>query len=461
MHAMSTGDFDGDGRVDLATALMQIAHGAKDVAIYSRAAGGERWSRAVVGDAGSHSMKAADVDKDGDLDLFGANLWGDQPVQLWLNHRTERTARGWQRHVVDDGKPWRSVFVLAADLDGDGLKDLLAGNRWYKNPGAAGAAWRGLEFGPDAHNAVLVHDFDGDGAPDVLASTWNEPRKWSLRERALRKLGMRRYGAAGGFVWARNDGRGRFEIIRNIAPGAGDFLQGIALLATPGARRVVLSWHQSGPGLEQIHLPADARSERWRVDRLSPVSQDEQLTAVDLDKDDAADLVLGTQWLRNVGGDWAAHAVRLPLGKPDRHRVADVDGDGRLDIVVGFEAVSMAGKLAWYRQGSSATSPWSEHVIATITGPMSVDVADLDGDGDLDVVAGEHDLRQPAAARLLWFENRGGGTLWVPHPIHTGDEHHDGALVVDIDNDGDPDIVSIGWGHDRLLIYENLAARRQ
>ena len=463
MHALATGDFDGDGRVDLATALMHIAHGAKDVAIYSRTTREERWSRTVIGDRGSHSMKVADVDKDGDLDLFGANLWGDyQPVQLWLNQRAHRTAPGWKRHVVDDSKPWRSVFVLAADLDGDGLKDLLAGNRWYKNPGAAGAAWRPREIGPDAHNVVLVHDFDGDGAPDVLASTWNDPREWTIHERALRKLGLRSYGAPGGFVWARNDGRGHFEIMRNVAAGSGDFLQGIALLATPSSRRVVLSWHQPGLGLEQIHVPDDARKGLWRVDRLSPVSQDEQLTAVDLDGDTAVDLVLGTQWLRNIGGDWAAHAVRLPLGKPDRHRVADLDGDGRLDIVVGFEAVSTAGKLAWYRQGRGATSSWTEHVIAVMTGPMSVDVADIDGDGDLDVVAGEHDLRQPASARLFWFENRSGdGTLWVPHLIYTGDEHHDGALVVDIDNDGDLDIVSIGWGHDRLLIYENLAARRQ
>jgi hypothetical protein len=464
MHSVVAGDFDGDGRVDLATAIMHIAHGPKDVAIYSRSPAGEQWARSVIGTSGSHSMKASDFDQDGDLDLFGANLWGDhQPVQLWVNHRLDRTAPGWRRHVVDDSKPWRSVFVFAADLDGDGLKDLVAGSRWYKNPGTAGAPWRRAEVGAGANNVALVHDFNGDGALDILASTWNSPYEWTFYEIALRKLGMRTYGEKGGFVWAKNDGRGNFEVMRNIPAGSGDFLQGVALLDAASGKRVVLSWHQSGLGLEQLHVPSDVQSGRWRTDQLAAMSQDEQLTAADIDGDGAVDLVLGTQWLRNAGdGKWTAHAIHLPLGKPDRHRVADMDGDGRPEIVIGYEAVSAPGKLAWYRRGSDPTSTWTEHLIATITGPMSLDVADIDGDGDLDVLAGEHNLKQPGSARLLWFENRSGdGTLWVPHVIHTGDEHHDGALAVDIDNDGDIDIVSIGWGHDQLLVYENLASTRK
>lgn len=36
-----------------------------------------------------------------------------------------------------------------------------------------------------------------------------------------------------------------------------------------------------------------------------------------------------------------------------------------------------------------------------------------------------------------------------------GDEHHDGAVLADIDDDGDLDILSIGWSHARVLLYEN------
>ncbi|MFN2199701.1 MAG: FG-GAP repeat domain-containing protein, partial [Caldilineaceae bacterium] len=140
-----------------------------------------------------------------------------------------------------------------------------------------------------------------------------------------------------------------------------------------------------------------------------------------------------------------------------RNRLADMNGDGRLDAVVGYEAISKEGTLAWYEQPRTATNLWTEHVIANdVIGPMSLDVADMDGDGDIDVVVGEHDLSGDAAPRMLVYENPGSETgTWKRHVVHTGDEHHDGAQLVDTDNDGDLDIVSIGWSHNDVLLYEN------
>jgi hypothetical protein len=87
---------------------------------------------------------------------------------------------------------------------------------------------------------------------------------------------------------------------------------------------------------------------------------------------------------------------------------------------------------------------------------MSLGVEDIDNDGDLDIVVGEHNLAQPSQARLVWIENLdGAATQWRQHLIFRGDEHHDGALLVDIDRDGDYDVVSIGWGHGKVVVYEN------
>jgi hypothetical protein len=89
---------------------------------------------------------------------------------------------------------------------------------------------------------------------------------------------------------------------------------------------------------------------------------------------------------------------------------------------------------------------------------MSLSVTDLDGDGDPDLVVGEHNYESPSTAKLLLFENLDGrGGQWHQHIVYTGDEHHDGALTVDIDADGDWDIVSIGWSHPNVILYENLA----
>ena len=87
---------------------------------------------------------------------------------------------------------------------------------------------------------------------------------------------------------------------------------------------------------------------------------------------------------------------------------------------------------------------------------MSLDVADMDGDGDFDVVIGEHNLAEPSKASLYIYENTDGlGHHWSRHVVYTGDEHHDGAQLVDIDGDGDLDILSIGWSHNQVLLYEN------
>ncbi|MCB0190092.1 MAG: VCBS repeat-containing protein, partial [Caldilineaceae bacterium] len=170
-------------------------------------------------------------------------------------------------------------------------------------------------------------------------------------------------------------------------------------------------------------------------------------------------------WLRNgwnggtKSGPWDSFAF-APDPLPDRNRLVDMNRDGRLDAVVGFEAISIQGKLAWYEQPANATDSWREHLIDQIViGPMSVDVQDMDQDGDWDVVVGEHNLADPSSARLLIYENLdGNGIQWQAHTVHIGDEHHDGAHVVDIDNDGDFDILSIGWRHNRVILYENQSA---
>ena len=89
-------------------------------------------------------------------------------------------------------------------------------------------------------------------------------------------------------------------------------------------------------------------------------------------------------------------------------------------------------------------------------------MADMDRDGDLDAVVGEHNYDYPDQARLLVYENLDGKAEdWREHLVYQGDEHHDGAFPIDIDLDGDVDILSIGWGHDNVLLYENNPAECQ
>jgi len=454
-HSIRAGDFNDDGRMDIVSAEMTQGEDPDEVNVYWQSKSG-RWQKEIVSTLGSHSMRVADIDGDGIADFFGANWHAPhEDIELWLSKKKNEK---WRRYVIDGKMPWRSVFVFTVDVDNDSLKDIVAGAWWYKNPGKNTAGWKRYSLGRDANNVALVEDFDGDGLVDILASHWNNPRRWTLYERLLRKFRFRTYTQPGKFVWLRNEGNGSFSKYDNIPDGDGDFLQGAAILSLNERKIIALSWHQQGQGIEMLTVPDKPIQNYWGRKRLHGFSLNEELTAIDIDSDNDEDLVLGTAWLKNeINSEWSLQHITTPAGKPDRNKVTDVNGDGKLDIVVGFEAISTPGKLAWYTRTKDRPDEWEENVIAEIIGPMSLDVSDLDHDGDIDVIVGEHNLLAPDQARLLWYENRNGdGLQWHEHTIYVGDEHHDGAHVSDIDNDGDYDIVSIGWGHNRLILYENL-----
>jgi hypothetical protein len=447
LHTFKTADMDHDSHLDVVIAEMEQSP-QKRISIYFNEGQGRDWRQQVVGRTGSHNLRLADIGNDGDIDIIGTNhgnYGGDTPVDLWENLTNRPTPTlpldRWQRHVIDPQKPWGAAFIRSGDLDGDGLRDIITGGWWYKNPGTAGGDWTRQTIGEPLNDAAVVCDFDLDGALDILGTQGKTP------------------AANANFAWARNDGHGHFTVYTNLAPAQGDFLQGCTIIFTAYRRReIALSWHKGGQGVQMFTVPKDPVKETWPWRKISEVSQDEQVSADQIDNDTSVDLLLGTKWLRSQGGKaWTLHTLNPTPGDPDRNRLADINGDGRLDAVVGFEAINVPGKLAWYEQPLDATETWTEHVIAEVVGPMSMDVADLDRDGDMDVVVGEHNYEDPASAKLHIFENTDGrGGQWKDHVISIGDEHHDGAILADMDNDGDLDILSIGWRNPRVLLYENL-----
>lgn len=116
--------------------------------------------------------------------------------------------------------------------------------------------------------------------------------------------------------------------------------------------------------------------------------------------------------------------------------------------------------IFWFESPQSPFKQWKRHIVASeISGGFSMDVADMDQDGDSDIILGKH---KGKPNQIIIFENEGKGYIWIPHLVDSGDkniDHHDGTQVVDIDNDGDPDIISIGWYHPKVWIFENRALK--
>ena len=478
-HSLQIEDVNGDGNLDIFVAEMRLNSGNSNAKmwIFLGDGNGNFTTTEVATGYGNHESKLGDLDGDGDVDILGKPFnWETPRLDIWLNDSSDPAPDQWERHLIDPAKPQRSIFIFPADLDYDGLQDVVTGGWWYKNPGTPSGNWTRRSIGAPLNNVAAIYDFDGDGFLDIL--------------------GTEGVGSASNdnFVWARNDGSGNFTIRNNIDTADGDFLQGVAADEfVSGNAEVALSWHRADRGIQILDVPSDPLNDKWPWRQISPTSQDEALSSGDIDRDGDRDLLLGTKWLRNdsaagsssgwvepalngatkpltnplgtneqqaeapSSGPWSVHDLFQGSGNPDRNRLADINGDGRLDAVVGYEAINVQGKLAWYEQPETATNLWTEHIIADdVIGPMSLDVGDIDGDTDLDVVVGEHYLSNEAAARVLFYENPGNNNgPWIPHLISTGDEHHDGTQLVDIDNDGDLDVLSIGWGHNRVLLYEN------
>ena len=147
---------------------------------------------------------------------------------------------------------------------------------------------------------------------------------------------------------------------------------------------------------------------------------------------------------------------RITEGESDRVDLADVNGDGRLDAVVSLENGT---DVWWFEAPENATDTWKRHKIDVIDGQgFSMDTVDFDGDGDPDVVIGEHRGKQEN--RVVLFENVRAGNRWKQHVIDKDSkdtiDHHDGTQAVDLDGDGDLDIISMGWYNPRVWVFENL-----
>jgi len=454
-HTVDICDVDRDGNLDIFIGEMGspgAGNNAKTWIYYGNGRGQLVETVARTGQ-GIHEGKLEDLDGDGDLDILFKPYHHNAPlIEVLLSAGASTFSLDqWERHEVD-ALPWQAMFVTAGDIDGDGDQDIITGGWWYANPGIIGGNWLRHTIGgmgSPLKNMAVVHDFDADGDLDVLGTEGQGSSSNS------------------NFRWAMNNGSGSFTVFGNVSSGDGDFLQGAAVgkfeQGHGGSWQVALSWHQANKGVQLLTAPTDPSSGTWSWNKISDISQDEHVSAGDIDTDGDLDLLLGTKWLRNNSSSWSVYTLGSisdldPDASPDRNSLVDINGDGRLDAVITLE---QGTDVIWFRAPQDPTSPWTRYIIGNVSGQgFSMDVGDFDLDGDPDVVLGEH--RGDTDNRVIIFENNGSNSSWPMHIIDTDSknniDHHDGTRVVDIDADGDLDIISIGWYNPKLWIYENKPA---
>ena len=160
-------------------------------------------------------------------------------------------------------------------------------------------------------------------------------------------------------------------------------------------------------------------------------------------------------WYENNGAanpTWSAIDIATSAqGASDVH-IADMDGDGDLDIV---SASTIDNTIAWYENNGAADPTWSAADIATsANGAYDVHIADMDNDGHLDIVSASKD-----DDTIAWYENNGAADpTWIAADIATSADGAYDVHVADMDGDGDLDIVSASANDDTIAWYESNAA---
>ncbi len=127
---------------------------------------------------------------------------------------------------------------------------------------------------------------------------------------------------------------------------------------------------------------------------------------------------------------------------------ADLDGDGDLDLLT---ASRYDNRIAWNENIGNGEFIPRKDISQNFIYAFDVTAADLDNDGDLDVIASS-----TVGDRVSWFENYGNGEFGVEQVVDAFADAAQSVVALDVDSDGDLDIVSACVDVDQIRWYENI-----
>ena len=441
-------DFDGDNDADIVVAT----YIDNKVTWYENIDGqGTYGEPQVITDLsfGAASVYVADMDGDGDMDILSASADDYDADVSWYENTDGLGTFSDQNVISAEISGGDSVF--AADLDGDGDLDVLSASRgddkvaWYRNLDGLG------DFGEQeiisdtesGATTVVAVDVDGDGDIDVISGSVGE------------RDDLGQITSLGEIVVFENTADGAaFE--RNVVFAA-DFITAVFAadidgdgdpdIASTSREDNIVSWLANDGG-------------QFGPERIISVEEGgpNELFVEDVDGDGNQDVVTASRigdsitWYRNTGDGVFSAPTNVNDSADGALSVflVDVDGDDDLDL---FSTSRFDNKVALYKNIDGAGEFGAEEVLTSVgvPGAQVVNVADIDGDGDDDVLTAAF-----ANDSVLWTENLGQGQFGEPQLISDRTNGTESVVGADFDGDGDIDVASVSYFDDKIAWYENI-----
>jgi trimeric autotransporter adhesin len=448
-------DFNGDGKPDLA--VVDDTTDDVSVLLNTAAAGATTPSFATLQTFSvgrfPQSIAVADFNRDGKPDLIVNNSL-DATVSILLN----TTATGAavpsfaSQQVVGVGNS--PTTVIAADLNNDGIADVVAVNQAdddvsvLVNITAAGASH--VTFGPTLTvttvaepDFVSAADLNGDGKTELLVAPLNGSQLSVLVNTTppttapASIAGEQDFGTAG-FPWgvavADFNGDGKLDVatVNNSGLGTSNGTVSVLLNTTvPGSAGASFATHaEFTVGIFGFCVVAADINGDGKPDLI--VSNNGSNTVSVLLNNAAAGATVPS---------FAAHQDFTVGSGPEILAVADINGDGRPDIVVansGAHTISVL--LNTTAVGSTTMSFATQQTFATAGPPYGVAIADLNGDGKPDIAVTNQTLSSVSV--LLNKTAPGSATAsFATHQEFTVGTAPLGIAAIDINGDGKPDLL--------------------
>ncbi|MDA9333793.1 FG-GAP-like repeat-containing protein, partial [Polaribacter sp.] len=339
---------------------------------------------------GAISVFAADLDNDGDIDLVSSSQ-DDNKIAWYENDGAETPTFTTSTIAVSAEGAWS---VYAADMDNDGDMDIVSASKtdntiaWYENDGTANPSWVAADIDTNATGArsVYIADLDNDGDMDIVSASYNDNT----------------------IAWYENDGA-------------------------------------ANPTWSAVNIDTTA-------------SGATSVFASDLDNDGDLDILASSAndntiaWYENDGGvnpTWTASVIATSADVPILIFASDMDNDGDVDIV---SASKTDNTIAWYENDGAVDPSWTAADIATSAeNARAIFLVDMDNDGDMDILSASQD-----DDTIAWYENDGAANpSWTAADIVTNIDGANFVFAADLDKDGDMDIVSTAFNDDSVTWFKN------